>query len=206
MKMKQLSLDDFTAKTASDSPSPGGGSIAALTGSLAASLASMVAALTVNKSGYEEYRAEMTDMLEKCEQLRSRLLDDIDRDCVSFDGYIEALALPKDTDEQKTARREAMQQALKHAAEVPLSIAQTSLEVMPLAKAAVMRGNKNAITDGVIAAMMSRTAVLAALCNVKINLGMIKDKDYTDKMWSVVNRLEQSAIDGEKEILSLAKF
>ena len=105
MKMKQLSLDDFTAKTASDSPSPGGGSIAALTGSLAASLASMVAALTVNKSGYEEHKAEMAEMLEKCEQLRSLLLDDIDRDCVSFDGYIEALALPKDTDDQKAARK-----------------------------------------------------------------------------------------------------
>jgi len=166
----------------------------------------MVAALTVNKSGYEEHRNEMTEMLKKCEMLRCRLLDDIDRDCVSFDGYIEALAMPKDTDEQKSIRKAAMQQALKHAAEVPLSIAETSLEVMPLAKATVLRGNKNAVTDGVIAAMMCRTAVLAALCNVKINLGMIKDQNYTDKMWSVVNCLEQSAVDGEKEVLSLAKF
>ena len=90
--MKNLSLDEFTALTASSSPSPGGGSIAA-------SLSSLVAALTVDKSGYEQSWEEMQQMISDCEQLRIKLLDDIDRDCTSFDGYIAALKLPKDTEE-----------------------------------------------------------------------------------------------------------
>ena len=196
MEMKNLTLDEFTAKTASSSPSPGGGSIAALTGAVAASLSSMVAALTVDKKGYEQHFDEMRDIQNRCEQLREKLLGDIDRDCTSFDGYIAALKLPKDTDEQKSARTAAMQQALKDAAEVPLSIAQTSLLVMPIAKAAVINGNKNAVTDGVISAMMCRTAVLSALCNVKINLNMIKDAEYT----------EAEAIEMEKEIRELSGF
>ena len=119
MSMKNLSLDEFTALTASSSPSPGGGSIAALTGAVAASLSSMVAALTVDKSGYEQNREEMQQIIARCEELRTKLLDDIDRDCTSFDGYIAALKLPKDTDEQKEARKAEMQKALKYAAEVP---------------------------------------------------------------------------------------
>ena len=206
MEMKNLTLDEFTAKTASSSPSPGGGSIAALTGAVAASLSSMVAALTVDKKGYEQHFDEMRDIQNRCEQLREKLLGDIDRDCTSFDGYIAALKLPKDTDEQKSARTAAMQQALKDAAEVPLSIAQTSLLVMPIAKAAVINGNKNAVTDGVISAMMCRTAVLSALCNVKINLNMIKDAEYTDKTWAEVKRLEAEAIEMEKEIRELSGF
>jgi len=206
MIMKNITLDEFTAKTAGKDPAPGGGSVAALSGALAASLSSMVAVLTVDKNGYEQHREEMEEIAARCEQLRTKLLDDIDRDCSSFDGYIAALGLPKDNDEQKEARKAAMQNALKQAAEVPLSIARTSLEVMPLAKAAVLRGNKNLITDGIISAMMCRTAVLAALCNVKINLSMIKDKEYTETVGREVKLLEDQATELEKEIVSLSKL
>jgi len=206
MSMKNLSLDEFTALTASSSPSPGGGSIAALTGAVAASLTSMVAALTVDKNGYEQHRDEMEKLLESCEKLRVKLLDDIDRDCTSFDGYIAALKLPKDSDEQKEARRGEMQKALKYAAEVPLSIAKTAMEVMPLAEAAVINGNKNAVTDGVISAMMCRTAVLSALCNVKINLGMIKDDEYVERLSAQVRYLEWAANEAEQKIMSLSGF
>jgi len=206
MSMKNLSLDEFTALTASSSPSPGGGSIAALTGAVAASLTSMVAALTVDKNGYEQHRDEMEKLQESCEKLRVKLLDDIDRDCTSFDGYIAALKLPKDSDEQKEARRGEMQKALKYAAEVPLSIAKTAMEVMPLAEAAVINGNKNAVTDGVISAMMCRTAVLSALCNVKINLGMIKDDEYVERLSAQVRYLEWAANEAEQKIMSLSGF
>ena len=206
MSMKNLSLDEFTALTASSSPSPGGGSIAALTGAVAASLSSMVAALTVDKSGYEQNREEMQQIIARCEELRTKLLDDIDRDCTSFDGYIAALKLPKDTDEQKEARKAEMQKALKYAAEVPLSIARTAIEIMPLAEADVERGNKNAVTDGVISAMLTRAAVLAALCNVKINLGMIKDNDYVDRVSAEVRYLEWSANEAEQRIVAVSGF
>ena len=206
MSMKNLSLDEFTALTASSSPSPGGGSIAALTGAVAASLSSMVAALTVDKNGYEQSREEMQKMIAECEELRAKLLDDIDRDCTSFDGYIAALKLPKDTDEQKESRRAEMQKALKHAAEVPLSIAKTAIKVMPLAEAAVERGNKNAVTDGVISAMLCRTAVFAALYNVKINLGMIKDNEYLDRVSAEVRYLEWAANEAEQRIVAISGF
>ncbi len=206
MSMKDFSLDEFTSLTASSSPSPGGGSIAALTGAIAASLSSMVAALTVDKIGYEQHREEMERLTSRCEELRVELLDDIDRDCCSFDGYIAALKLPKDTDEQKEARKAELQNALKCAAEVPLSIAKTAIKVMPLAESAVVNGNKNAVTDGVISAMMSRTAVLSALCNVKINLNMIKDEEYVDKISAEVRYLEWAAVEAEQKIISLAGF
>ena len=206
MSMKNLSLDEFTALTASSAPSPGGGSIAALVGAVAASLSSMVAALTVDKSGYEQHREEMQKMISDCERLRTKLLDDIDRDCTSFDGYIAALKLPKETDEQKEERKAEMQKALKYAAEVPLSIAKTAVEIMPLAEAAVERGNKNAVTDGVISAMLCRTAVLSALCNVKINLGMIKDNDYVDRVSAEVRYLEWAANEAEQRIVSISGF
>ena len=99
-----------------------------------------------------------------------------------------------------------MQSALKHAAEVPLSIAQTAIKVMPLAEAAVERGNKNAVTDGVISAMLCRTAVLAALCNVKINLGMIKDSDYVERLSAEVRYLEWSANEAEQRIVAKSEF
>lgn len=206
MDMKNMTLSEFTQRTASKDSVPGGGSVAALAGSIAAALSGMVASLTIDKKGYEQHRPEMLNLFEKAETLRVRLLDDIQRDCISFDAYISALALPKDSDAQKEARSAALQQALKAAAAVPLEVAQTALEIMPLAKLAVQYGNANTVTDGIISAMMARTAVLAALCNVKINLASIKDADYVAKTAHQVQKLEQAAIQMEKDILSSAPY
>ena len=206
MDIKTMTLSEFTKKTASKESVPGGGSAAALVGATAAALSGMVASLTIDKKGYEQHRPEMINLLEKAEALRVRLLDDIERDCTSFDAYIAALTLPKETEEQKELRSAALQQALKSASAVPLEVAQTALEIMPLAKLAVQYGNANAVSDGVISAMMARTAVLAALCNVKINLGSIKDADYVAKTAQQVRRLEQAAVQMEKDILAVAPF
>ncbi len=206
MDMKNMTLSAFTQRTASNEPVPGGGSVAALAGSIAAALSGMVASLTIDKKGYEQYRPEMLNLFEKAESLRVRLLDDIQRDGTSFDAYISALSLPKETEQQRQARSAALQQALKAAAAIPLEVAQTALEIMPLAKLAVQYGNKNTVTDGVISAMMARTAVLAALCNVKINLASIKDADYVAKTASQVQKLEQAAVQMETDILSRAPY
>ncbi|WMJ83674.1 cyclodeaminase/cyclohydrolase family protein [Oscillospiraceae bacterium LTW-04] len=206
MDIKAMSLSEFTQRTASKASVPGGGSVAALAGAIAAALSGMVASLTIDKKGYEQHRPEMLNLFERAEVLRARLLDDIERDCTSFDAYIAALALPKETDQQKEARSAALQQALKVASAVPLEVAQTALEIMPLAKLAVQYGNTNAVSDGVISAMMARTAILAALCNVKINLGSIKDADYVAKTAQHVQKLEQVAIQMEKDILAATSF
>lgn len=206
MDMKFMSLNDFAQKTAGKDSVPGGGSVAALAGAIGAALSGMVASLTIDKKGYEQHRSEMLELIEKTNALRERLLDDIQRDCTSFDAYIKALSLPKDTEQQQNERRAALQQALKEAAAVPLEVAQTALEIMPLAKLAVKYGNANAVTDGVISAMMARTAVLSALCNVKINLVSIKDKEYVSKTSQLVKKLESDAVSMESDILACAPF
>lgn len=202
--MKEMTLVEFAKQTASNSPVPGGGSIAALAGALSAALAQMVAELTVNKKGYEDAEEKMKELASKAEVIREKLLDDIKRDSESFNKYMEALKLPKETDEEKKIRSNMMQEGLKEAAIVPFEVASLAYEIMPLADEAVVSGNKNAVTDGLVSAMMARTAVLSALLNTRINLGSIKDQEFVKEYSEKVEKLEKQAIEFEKNIL--AKF
>lgn len=202
MEMKHMTLEVFCATTASNEPAPGGGSVAALAGALAASLAEMVAQLTLGKKGYDEVASEMAALIPEAAALRAELLDEITRDSTSFNAYMEAMGLPKDTDDEKAVRRDAMQAALKIAAEVPLHVAMTAAKIMPMAAMLVKKGNSNAVTDGLVAAMMTRTAVLGALLNVKINLGSIKDEAYVADMKEKIHQLEVDIIQKEAAVLA----
>ena len=173
-----------------------------LAGALAASLAEMVAQLTIGKKGYEDVSEEMTLLVPQAAALRAELLDEITRDSTSFNAYMDALGLPKETEEEKAVRRQAMQDALKEAAEVPLSVAKTAAKIMPIASVLVKKGNSNAVTDGLVAAMMTRTAVLGALLNVKINLGSIKDDTYVAKMKETIREIETAIIRDEAAVLA----
>ena len=199
--LKNLSVEEFAAVTASDAPAPGGGSVSALAGSLGAALAEMVANLTVGKAKYAEVEDEMKELSAKGAEIRSELIAGIQKDTESFTLYMNALGMPKDTDEQKAARREAMQNGLKEAAKVPLEVAETAAKIFPIAEAVVKRGNTNAVTDGLVASMMARTAVIGALFNVKINLGSIKDEAFVAEMAAKVEALEKLAITSEQAIL-----
>lgn len=199
--LKDLTVVEFVDVTASDAPAPGGGSVSALAGSLAAALAEMVANLTVGKAKYAGVEGEMKELAAKGAALRKELVDDIQKDSTSFNLYMDAIGMPKDTDEQKAARREAMQNGLKAAAQVPLSVAAAAYEIFPIAEAVVARGNTNAVTDGLVAAMMARTAVIGALFNVKINLGSIKDEAFVADLAAKVKELEEKAIAYEQKIL-----
>lgn len=203
MNMKDMSVAQLAALTASDAPAPGGGSIAALSGAYAAALAAMVASLTLGKKGYEEVQGEMKQVAAQAETLREELLEAIQKDSASFDAYMAALGLPKETEEQKTLRRAAMQEALKEAAQVPYHTAELAAAVLPLAETVVRLGNSNAVTDGLVSAMMARTAVRGALLNVKINLDSIKDEDFTAQLRDKCNVLEGQVIAAETHVLSL---
>lgn len=205
-ELKDLTIEEFAKVTASDAPAPGGGSVAAAAGSLAAALAEMVANLTIGKEKYAEAENEMRELAGKGQAVREKLIADIQRDSSSFNLYMAALRMPKDTEEEKTARREAMQRGLKEAAMVPLSVAETAAEIFPLAEAAVARGNANAVTDGLVSAMMARTAVLSALLNVKINLNSIKDEAFRADMEKQVKRLEKTASKYEAKILKSSEL
>ena len=197
-----MTIQQFAMQTASNEPVPGGGSISALAGSLAAALTEMVAGLTIGKKKYADVEEEMKAAIEPMKEICAQLLDDIKRDSESFDQYMQALTLPKETEEEKAARTEAMQNGLKAAVAVPLSVAKAACGILPYAETMVVKGNKTAVTDALVATMMARTAVLGAGFNVKINLESIKDQEYVDRIGKEVAELEKQAVEMEKKILA----
>ncbi len=203
MDMQDMNVRALLELTASDAPAPGGGAIAAMSGAFGSALAAMVGSLTLGKKGYESVQEEMAETTAKANALAQKLLSAMDEDANSFNGYMAALKLPKDTEEEKAARRAAMQEALKSASLVPLNTAKTAAEIFPLAEAAVKSGNKNAVTDGLVAAMMARTAVLGALLNVKINLGSIRDEAFVSELRETCAILQAEAVAAEQRILDL---
>lgn len=204
MDMQEMNVQALMELTASDAPAPGGGAIAAMSGAFGAALAAMVGSLTLGKKGYEEVETRMAPMTEAAKTLSHRLLAAMDEDANSFNGYMAALRMPKGTETEKAERRAAMQEALKTASLVPLNTAKTATEIFPLAETAVRYGNKNAVTDGLVAAMMARTAVLGALMNVKINLGSIRDEAFVKMLKEECEALQKEAVDAERRILDLA--
>lgn len=182
MNMKDMTVTQLCDLTASASPAPGGGSISAMTGAYAAALVSMVAKLTVDKEGYEHTRDEMNVIHDEAELLRKDLLEDIQKDAESFDAFMVALKLPKDTEEEKAARRQAMQDGLKGASQMPLTVVKKCLRVQELAIRTVEIGNINTASDGMVGVLLGRAAALGAVNNVLINLGGIKDEEFVARM------------------------
>jgi formiminotetrahydrofolate cyclodeaminase len=197
-----MSVVDFLEETASNSPVPGGGSIAALSAAFSAALTQMVANLTIGKKGYEDVQKEVERAAQEACRFREMFAEYIDKDSDAFNEVMNAFKLPKDTEEKAEYRKEAIQKATRHAALVPLEIAREAYKIMDIASLVVEKGNKNAVTDGAVATMLSRTAVLSALYNVKINLGSIKDKEFVKKVSEEVDELERKVRLREEEILS----
>ena len=204
--MKNLTINEFAKIVASDSPVPGGGSIAALCGALSAALSEMVANLTVTKKKYADSKEEMNAIINKASQLRDRLLNYIEEDSLAYKKVMEAYKLPKETEEEKCLRLERIQEGLKVAASVPLEVAETSYEIFPLVEAVVLRGNSSSVTDALVGAMMARTGVLSAILNIRINLESIKDDEFVRVLKEKADILEEKANQFEKKILELSPF
>jgi methenyltetrahydrofolate cyclohydrolase len=198
----ELTIKEFLEKTASDSPVPGGGSVAALSAALAASLTEMVANLTIGKEGYETVEDEMKTIAQDAMRFRRRLVQAIDNDSDAYKDVISAMKLPGNTEAEKHHREKTIQNGLKQAALIPMVVAEDAAQVMELAGKTVAKGNKNTITDGVVGVMMAKTAVLSALYNVKINLSSIKDNTFIDEISKRVKDMETNAMGREKELLS----
>ena len=200
--LANLKITDYLEKAAAGTAVPGGGSVAALNAALAAGLTEMVANLTMGKKGYETVAEEMRDISQQAAGLRQKLTAAIDRDADAYGEVMAAFKLPRDTDWERELRKQEIQEALRQAAQVPLEVANLAVEVINLAGQAVKGGNKNAVTDGMVAAMNARTATLAALYNVKINLLSIDDDEFVQKLTREINDLEQQVQKKEKEILA----
>jgi formiminotetrahydrofolate cyclodeaminase len=204
--MKNMSINEFAQIVASKSPVPGGGSIAALCGALSAGLAEMVANLTLGKKKYADSQEEMTDIISKAAALRDKLLNYIEEDSLAYNKVMEAYKLPKETEEEKSLRLAKIEEGLKVAASVPLKVAETSFEILPLAEAVVLRGNSNSVTDALVGAMMARTGVLSAVLNIRINLDLIMDSEFVKDLKGKADFLEAETNKYEKKILELSPF
>jgi formiminotetrahydrofolate cyclodeaminase len=204
-KLVKQNIKMFLDELASNSPAPGGGSVAALSGALGAALTSMVCNLTKTKQGYESVQDEIAEVLEKSEGLRKDLTDLIDKDTEAFNEVMKALKMPKETEDQKEQRRNAMQTAFKQASEVPLQTARKCVQILDVAYIAAVKGNKNSISDAAVSALMAQTGVQAAMLNVRINLSSIKDLEYVTQVTSELHELLQNTMQKSTEILNIVE-
>jgi glutamate formiminotransferase/formiminotetrahydrofolate cyclodeaminase len=202
-KLIGMTVEGFANETASESPAPGGGSIAATMGALGISLATMVANLSSHKPGWDERWEEFSLWAEKGQALKDELLMLVDEDTRAFNLIMDAFGFPKGTDAEKAARTAAIQDATRFAIEVPFRVMQRSFDCMEIIKAMAETGNPNSVTDAGVGALAARSAVMGAFLNVKINASGLHDKAYVEKVLAEGNRLQESAMAMESEILSI---
>lgn len=186
---QDLSLKEFSDQLASGAPTPGGGSAAAVAAVMAASLVQMVANLTKGKKGYEDFEALMEETICKMSEKRQKLLQQINKDAKAFEEVMTALQMPKQTAEEKTSRKTALQKALVNATEVPLDTSRKAMQLALSALDMAKWGNKNAVSDAFSALELSRASFFMSLENVEINLGMIKDTVYTEQVKEEITEL-----------------
>jgi len=189
----RLNLREFVNELSMDSPTPGGGSTAALCGALSASLSSMVSNLSVGKKGYEKVEKEMKKNAASAQILKDELLNAVDADTKAFNKVMAAYRLPKSTEEQKKEKDRAVEEALKEATLVPFSVLEKSIEAMKLAKEAALKGNKNSVSDAGVAALAAQTAAEGAYYNIKINLPNIQDKPFKTRIQRKANSLRRES-------------
>lgn len=178
MKLAEMQVTEFVNLMASDAPAPGGGSAAALEGALGAALTAMVCALTVGKKKYADVQELAVESQKKADDLKARFVDVMDRDTEAFNAVSAVFAMPKDTDEQKAARKAAMQEALKGCTKTPFEMMQLACETLELTRSLVGRLNASAASDLGCSALSLRAAIQGAWLNVLINISGIADEAF----------------------------
>lgn len=184
---------EFLRSVHASSPTPGGGSVAALCGALSASLSGMVCNLTIGKERYEDVRKDMERALADSLRLMERLTELIDEDAEAYESVVAALRLPKETQEEKKKRIEAMQNALRRAITVPYEVMELALESLRVAYLIARKGNEGAISDSGTAAMTAYASLHAASMNVRLNLKEIEDASFREKLEEKLEAMEEEA-------------
>ena len=202
-KLVSMNLSDFSDETASESPAPGGGSIAAYVGALGISLGTMVANLSSHKKGWDERWEEFSKWAEKGQHYKSELVRLVDADTNAFNKIMEAFGLPKSTDEEKATRKKAIQEATKAAIQVPFAVMQNAYDSMEVIKAMAATGNPNSISDAGVGALCARSAVMGAFMNVRINGAGYDDKNFVKDIIAKGKDIENKTIEREGEILKI---
>jgi len=202
-KLIHLSVKGFANETASESPAPGGGSIAAYLGALVASLATMVANLSSHKRGWDDRWKEFSDWAEKGQKLKDELLYLVDEDTHAFNMIMDALALPKKTEEEKETRRKAIEDASLYAIAIPFRVMQVAYESLEVIEAMARSGNPNSVSDAGVGALCARSAIMGAHLNVKINAAGLADRSKVSGTIEIAADIEKKAIEKETEILAV---
>lgn len=203
MSLVNKTVTSFLDELASNSPAPGGGSVAALAGALGSALTSMVCRLTAGRKKYAEVEAEMKAVLGESEKLRAVFARLVDADTDAFNKVMEAWSLPKDTDDQKALRNAAVQEATKEATLVPLEVMKHGIDALALARTVAQKGNVNSASDAGVSALMAGACIEAAALNVKINLPGITDTEFTEWKASEVATIRRTGREAVEEILAI---
>ncbi len=194
--LAKMNLRDFCNETLSDSPAPGGGSVAALMGALGASLGGMVANLSAGKRGWDDKLEYFSNWAVKAQQLKDELLSLVDEDTAAFNKVMDAFALPKESTEEKAARAAAIAQATKYAAEVPLKVMETTSKSYELLAEMAERGNPASVSDVGVGALATRACIEGAALNVRINLAQLKDERFKT---ALLKKIEQISTDSDTQ-------
>ena len=204
-KLVDLSVKDFAEETSRESPAPGGGTISAYMGALSAALATMVANLSSHKRGWDDRWDEFGQWAEKGQALMTELLHLVDEDTMAFNGIMDAFAMPKNTDEEREKRKEAIQAATVVAAQVPLTTMETSMQAFDICSEMAENGNPASVSDAGVGALAARAAVIGAGLNVRINAAGLEDKAIAQSFIDKALKLADMADEKEKEILKIVE-
>lgn len=197
--IKDMKIKNFMDLLASNSATPGGGSVAALTGAMGAALLSMVSNLTIGKEKYQDVESEIKGLLKRSEKLRAQLEELIEKDVEAFNQLIAVMKLPKSNEREKKDREQKIQIALIEAARVPQEVAKKSKELIDICLDMANKGNKNAISDVGVGVILAEAALESAILNVKINLKLIKDESIKKELTEEIQKLtDQVRIEKEK--------
>lgn len=201
-RLVRMSVKGFARETASESAAPGGGSVSAYMGALAAALGTMVANLSAHKRGWDDRWKEFSDWAERGQDVMERLLRLVDEDTEAFAKIMDVFSMPKGTEEEKAARAEAMEKATLYASRVPLKTMQTAMEAMPVALAMARIGNPASASDAGVGAIAALAAVRGAHLNVRINAAGLKDRTLAAELTDEASRIEAEAVAAEAEVLA----
>lgn len=201
-RLVRMSVKGFARETASESAAPGGGSVSAYMGALAAALGTMVANLSAHKRGWDDRWKEFSDWAERGQDVMERLLRLVDEDTEAFAKIMDVFSMPKGTEEEKAARAEAMEKATLYASRVPLKTMQTAMEAMPVALAMARIGNPASASDAGVGAIAALAAVRGAHLNVRINAAGLKDRALAAELTDEASRIEAKAVAAEAEVLA----
>ncbi|HNT80970.1 MAG TPA: glutamate formimidoyltransferase [Bacteroidia bacterium] len=199
-QLVDLSVKAFVNETASESPAPGGGSVAALLGSMGVALATMVANLSSGKKGWEEQSEYFSDIAVQGQQMKKTLLHLIDEDTNAFNKIMDAFSLPKSNDEEKQIRKKAIQDATRYAIDIPFKTMEEVLKTFNIIEPMIEKGNPNSITDAAVGSLCARAAVLGAYLNVKVNCNGYEDKTFVQQTLDEAKRLADQAIAKDETI------